>query len=389
MRVMVWLSGAMACMLALPVNAQEAIRFSPAIKTPGSWPLGAAQRAIDAALKKCKRPGIGVDKLLGKQTADGIATLRTCAGFETSDAASDARALTPQFWARLLPGSPFPSVADRARAVTFNYEGTDYDRYLWNVGQPADPFAFGTWGPFGATLAQGGEIQAVITNLGADPAGRAIVDDAFTQAAKSGDPPASYSWRDPFCATPRTAPTLTGSALLRSLSRPLSATDKAALEGEFCSPAYAAWPRAFAILGKAPAVIAAYDQHYAVQNRQAAQRLANLYDKLGIPVTEIDWAFFFDRATQFTTDLVKAETALKGLPSTATPAQRRLAISRSSRPSNAKQRVLRVGRDMAFIAGSIDQKAPVTEEWDDWRYAGRFTAQQLGLSDDRTSANPF
>jgi hypothetical protein len=135
----------------------------------------------------------------------------------------------------------------------------------------------------------------------------------------------------------------------------------------------------------------AYDQYFGEQNRKVADRLAQLYSKLGYTASEVDWAFFLDRGTQYTTDLSLAEAALRKLDPKATPAQRRLAISRASRPSvGGEQLRLRVGRDMAFIVGSLGRTALTDEEYDDWQYVGGFTAEQLDLDDSRTiSANPF
>jgi len=374
-----------------PVRAQT-IEFSPTLRTSSAWPLGRFQAALSEALIACGKAGISVDQKLGSGTADGIKRLRACNGYDTNDGPDAASKLTPGLWAKVM-SQPFPTIADRARVITYNYEGTDYTRFLWNVGQPSDPYAYGTWGPFGATLAAGGEIQAIFKSVAQGPGGTQKIEKAFSDA--QGSPVPSYSWRANFCATAKPSPpSKAGGELLLSLTSPLSASNKGDLAGEFCSDSHAgAWPAAFRILGADPVVIDAYEAKYAGQNRKVADRLAQIYRKIGLPITEIDWAFFLDRGTQFTTGLDAAETALKSLPSAASAGRRRLAISRASLPADdAKHRIqrrLRIGRDMAFVAGS-ELSLMTSVEKDNWHYTGPLTAEKLGLSDANAVANnPF
>lgn len=57
---------------------------------------------------------------------------------------------------------------------------------------------------------------------------------------------------------------------------------------------------------------------------------------------------------------------------------------------NAMQRRLRIGRDMAFVAGGLGQGALTEEEKAAWIFVGQLTAEQLGLSDmRRPGENPF
>lgn len=370
----------------------QTVEFSPMVKTSAAWPLGRFQAELAKALVSCGVQTISVDQKLGSNTADGIARLRRCKGYETSDGPDLARKLTPQLWSKLM-NEPFPSIADRSRVITYNYEGTDYTRFLWNVGQPADPYAYGTWGPFGATLAQGGEIQAIIQTVIKQPGGAEKVRAAFASTAFAT--PAKYAWRKDYCAKNRPVSAgKRGADLLLSLPRPLTASAQRDLESEFCADdRYSLWPAAFQILGSDKDVIAAYDAKYAVQNKNVAARLASVYSKLSLPISEIDWVFFLDRGTQYTTDLVAAEAAIRALPAGASAARRRLAISRASLPpedkEHHKQRHLRIGRDMAFVAGSASVDMSPGEVAD-WRYVGPLTAEAFGLSDDRTiGINPF
>jgi hypothetical protein len=156
---------------------------------------------------------------------------------------------------------------------------------------------YGTWGPFGATFAQGGEIQAIMAVFAARPSGRAAIDAAFAQAASQTTPPPLYAWRDSYCQRTATMiPAMSSAALLLSMSVPLSQADRRSLEGEFCAATrYAMLPRAFAILGSNAEIRTAYDAKYADQNRRIVQALASIYQRVGQAPTELDWAFWIAR----------------------------------------------------------------------------------------------
>ena len=60
--------------------------------------------------------------------------------------------------------------------------GTDYHRAEWNLGT-FDRRSILTWGPFGATVGWGGEVQAILRRVDAgDPA---LLESAFGEAAAS------------------------------------------------------------------------------------------------------------------------------------------------------------------------------------------------------------
>jgi hypothetical protein len=359
-------------------GSAQSIGLAPLIKAPREWSLGRFQAKLDERLRACGLPGIKVDQLLGKGTAEGIRRLGQCPGFVPADTAIGR--ITSALWQQLI-GEPFPSLAERAYTLTYNFEGTDYTSFLWNVGQPADPTAFGTWGPFGATLAQTGEIQRILRKVSQAPAGRAPIDAAFQQALTAGIRPVQYSWRAGYCSGRVDRRSASGSALLLGLSTPLSDSDRRQLSSAFCDNAeYWVWPAAFALLGERADIRSAYDAYYRDQNRRIAQTLADLYKSLGFLTTETDWAFFLDRATQFTTDIANARNALQALPASASPAARRLAVSRASRPGDPAQKRLRVGRDMAFVAGSSSELLDDYEKGA-WQYVRPLTAEQLGLGD--------
>lgn len=356
----------------------QSIDFSRPVRTPAQWPLGRFQARLDDRLKTCGLSGIKVDQWLGSGTVDGIRRLGRCPSYGSAGAANGR--ITPDLWHQVM-AEPFPSVAERAQTLTYNFEGTDYTAFLWNVGQPADPHAFGTWGPFGATLAQGGEIQRILRMVSQAPAGLKLIEAAYEQARAGTVHSVRYNWRAAYCAGRADMRAASGQNLLLGLSVPLTRDDRAQLSSAFCDDAeYWVWPDAFLILGQKPEIRSAYDAYYHDQNRRIVRALAELYVQLGFPITEIDWAFFLDRATQFSTDIAKARSALKALPASSTPAMRRLAVSRASRPSSEAQKRLRVGRDMAFIAASSPGLLDAFES-SAWRYVGMLSAEQLGLSD--------
>jgi hypothetical protein len=376
----------------------QTIRFEPIIvKTPGTWPLGRFQRALRDRIQRCRGSGFDANGVLGRYTASAISDLRSVCRLATSDPAAEARLLTPAIWGVVMGDEPFPSVGDRARLLTYNYEGTDYTTFLWNVGEANDIRAFGTWGPFGATLAAGGEIQRIVRHLAGTSDGWHVVARAFSAAAAAGpDFTYTYAWRDAACASGAVQGKRSGLALLMTLNQSpegLSVQDRADLRAEFCADdRYLTWPRAFLLLGDIPSVRAEYDAFYAVQNRAAVAGFADLYHRLGWAPTEIDWAFFLDRQTQFTTDLALAEEALRALPAGASPAARRLAIGRSHLPdpTHLEQHTLRRGRDMTFVVGALGEAALTAEERAAWEHADPRRAEDFGLSDQRTPAgNPF
>jgi hypothetical protein len=358
--------------------------------SPWGGPPGDLQVRLDAALRACGQPGLETDHLLGPSTGQAIARLRRCPGYEIEGEAG-SRALTVALWTKLWPGVPLPPLAKRIGVLTLTFEATDYDRFLWNVGQPTDPHAYGTWGPFGATLGAGGEIQAIARRI--EDMAPGLLAEAFAGAPGERAPvdPATQ-WRPEFCArAQRPPPHVSGAALLLGLSRPLTQLDEDRLADEFCSDAHhRAWYGAFRTLAARAEVRAAYDEQYAGQNRKVAGRLARLYEERARTPTEVDWAFFLDRGTQFTTDLAAARAALDALPPGASAAQRRLAVSRSSRPSHPAHRRMRVGRDVAYAIDETATADLTEEELAAWTYYGKRRASQVGLSDSRPLAqSPF
>lgn len=90
-------------------------------------------------------------------------------------------AITIGIWQSLMPDTmPFPDAIERANQLTFALEGTDFDRVEFNFCQSrnpssgkkfieGDPYCYSndkasylTWGPRGATAGHGAEVQQII-----------------------------------------------------------------------------------------------------------------------------------------------------------------------------------------------------------------------------------
>ena len=93
---------------------------------------------------------------MGRQTTAAINEYKRKKGFETNSC------LDVQTWKSMFPDRPVPSHLDRAISLTFYMEGTDYDKIERNYGT-ADKSGM-TWGPLGMTLASG-EIQTILKNI--------------------------------------------------------------------------------------------------------------------------------------------------------------------------------------------------------------------------------
>lgn len=374
------------------------LSFEQPLRLSRWWALGGLQQRLNTALAACGLSDrVVVDYKPGPGTGNAIAALRRCSDFAI--AGEDGRRdLTVALWVKLFPDVNPPSAGDRIRALIFTFENTDYDEFLWNVGQPTDPTAWGTWGPFGATLAHGAEIQRVIDLV--EKRNPGLVAQAFSDAERAGDARApSTRWRPNFCAAnPQASPDVSGYALLMSLGRPVPSTrfrlteaERTNLRREFCDDArYRVWYGAFARLGDATSVRQAYDDLYAAQNRQIVSAFSRSYAQRSLPRTETDWAFFLDRATQFTPQTVAIGKALDEASGAGTPAERRLAVSRSHRPKKAcpdrpdgicVQWKTRVGRDMAYVIDALGEGPLTDEERAAWQYYGRRRASSLGLDD--------
>jgi hypothetical protein len=349
-------------------------------------PLAQFQVALGEALAACKGPASALepDGKFGAGTANGIKALTACPVAQALPAADPARdgALSVALWRLLLPDTALPSLDTRVQTLVLTYEATDYTRAEWNFCQskprfdPAvpgsichsnDPSSYLTWGPRGATVGHGREVQAVLWLV--SQRDRAALERAF-------------------------------GAELPQVER-LVSLSPAAVEKMLCSvwmdPARRqGWQASFVELGAAPSTRAAYDAYYRSLRSDGAkiQTFFRLYELAGLTPTEVDYGYFVDRATHSTAPKsselaalatqIRSATADKGQPHP----WARLLLSRTLRPGNPSLRADRMGRDMAFLLDALGAgDALSSEERAQWAARGRFKASDVGLSDDRAAAS--
>jgi hypothetical protein len=151
----------------------------------------------------------------------------------------------------------------------------------------------------------------------------------------------------------------------------------------------ASWTRAFKEVGKSALVRSMYDLHYLSRASDGAkmETFYRLYDKLGIKPTEVDYAFFLDRATHSSppSDLNSAAREIlrwleeKRVPRR--PSNVRRAFAAKFPTENQKED--RLGRDVAFFIDAVSEAGLTQEEQQAWRDRGQLSAANVGLSDER------
>jgi len=342
--------------------------------------LAEVQAAISAALVRCGKAPIAVDGFFGNGTFEAVKTLVACPEVRPHippGSPAQHGAITQSVWKAVLPKSTMPSVEQRAQTLVLTYEATDYDRLEWNFCQNKpfwspqnptmpcftnDPKSYITWGPRGATAGHGKEVQWVIWRV--DQQDASIVDKVFATEA----------------------------SVLRKL---ISLNDSSA-RLLLCSiyadeSSRGSWTRAFEELGKSALVRSMYDLHYLSRASDGAKMATfyRLYDKLAVKPTEVDYAFFLDRATHSSppSDLDNAVREIQGWLKeksvTRTPSNVRRAVA--AKFPTANQRQDRLGRDVAFFIDAVSESALTQEERQAWTKRGQLSAANVGLSDERAA----
>lgn len=335
----------------------------------GKWStVGTIQAAIDEALKKCGQPGIAADGLYGEGTRQGLRRLAACPDFQSlglGQGQANDGVVTERVWSSLLPGHPLPSVQERALTAWLVHEATDYDRAEFNfVGagnpQPNDKTSYLTWGPYGATVGHGREVQAIL----ADPKAAGSIAGCF-----QGETAA-------FTAMLGTADAAAGEAVRQAymdLGR------------------RASWKKAFACLGGVADVRAAYDA-YAFKSNQwlkpALRRLYRLVSGPNVTATDTDFAFFVDVAMHMGVSdalLAKASAAAdqraRTLNRALTPAERRQVIGQVFVDGLSNQVEDRRGRNVVYYVDGVGDAALSEVERKAWRDRSGMRASDFGLRD--------
>jgi hypothetical protein len=286
--------------------------------------------------------------------------------------------LTAELWRRVFPARALPTVHQRTMILVLTQEATDYDRAEWNFcqnkpryeprGTPPQPVCFSndrksflTWGPRGATAGHGAEIQQILQVIDQSPddATKALIGESFGPAQ----------------------------ADVRRLLK-LNADDtERFLCGVWLDPVNRkAWNEGFQRLGSHAEVARAYDLVYASAGFDGGKiaQYYRLYQKLGVVPSEVDYAFFVDRATQMSGPqnvdgmAAKARAALGG--GTLEPAKVRRWIAQNMVPGNQSLQEDRLGRDVVFYIDNLEASL-TPEERAAWKGRNRLRARDVGLTD--------
>lgn len=341
-------------------------------------PVKAVQEAARKALNACgSSVTIAPDGMFGGETRTGLQQLAKCPGFEDLGPAARQGSLTEAYWRKLVATDP-PTVDMRARTIMLTFENTDYVRAEWNFCQnrpfyepPANPRCYSndgssylTWGPNGATSGHGSEIQAILGVIERDHPDllkKAFLDEAIA-VQRMGR--------------------------LRNDDSKTSPSLEVYLCGIWANPKRrAAWKQGFSRFGEEPTVREAYDLAYRSSSfdggKIAGYQAA--YEAFGLAPTEVDHAFFKDRAAHMSFNDASVRAAIKEALAgpNVTPSAVRRALSLKVRPPN--QRKDRLGRDVAFYVDSIGAAGLSAEESAAWIERGRRHAAIAGLSDTRAA----
>ena len=356
---------------------------------------GAFNAALRAALATCgKGIGPGSSGVLGAETASSIRKLRTCLGWDLEGERGSGD-ITEALWRKLLPKVPVPDAFARLFMVTMTLEGTDYDRFEWNY-DASDPTAWATWGPFGATVGQGGEVQLILAAVERDNR-PSPVKSAFEAAAAAPDDPGDLplpgrkASRYAACRQPAPGPAADYDLFRKVVAlRGTAAGD--VLRTAFCDDhRFAVWIKAFRILGGEAVARRAYDDLYLRGSAKVAAYIAGArgaYADAGVVATEIDLAMGVDGSTQFSprADRSRVAAAIRSAGPSADPVLRRASISERIAPGrNGKDRC---GRDGVFLVAHLETipkpVACAARGWDlhsAWLGRAGFTAEEVGLKD--------
>lgn len=377
MAALLWLAiAASLAPVASQAHAEDRVlyRYTATATFDGAFgPVARAQQAIEARLKACGAPtSLGAYGWFGPKTRQAIIKLAACPGVAAAlPADSTARTgdLTQALWAAVV-GGPEPDLSARALSLTLSFEDTDYTRAEWNFCQSKplyDPVlgegvcysndrkSYVTWGPNGATAGHGREIQYVLSRVG-DPA---LVASSFAEEAP---------------------------AVLRLLLLPEGGrATEIYLCGIWAEPARReAWRAGFRRFGAAAAVRQAYGELYRSTSFDGGKIAAfhKAYEDRGLTVTEIDFAFFVDRAAHTS---VAYDAVFAALQPGLTNAEARRRIAQQLRPGNPDQKRDRLGRDVAYYVDAFPAAGLTPDERSAWDDRGRRRASDVGLSDERAA----
>ena len=326
------------------------------------------QRAVNEALIACGREGVGADGVFGRKSEEAVERLAGCPGFGVLGIGSgqpNDGTVTAPLWSRLFPGERLPTVEQRAHVLWLTHEATDYDQVEFNFKpsgepQPNDLHSFLTWGPYGATVGHGREVQQVLRRPEVD----ALLNSCFGDEAGAIHTLVAAEDNSE-------ARELVKSAFLDQDRR-------------------TAWRSGFQCLGSKAEARDAYD-------RVAFGRGAlGFCQHLGISrpfcrtgTTEIDFAFFIDLAMHMSISDARVAAAAKAIES------REAALGRALNPPETRREIGqalvaalsnqvedRRGRNVVYYVDGLGEDVPSYQELDAWRQRSGIRAGDVGLSDE-------
>lgn len=380
----------------------QSVLFRPhkhiAILAPETGSIDAFLRRLERAANACSgaAPGEGANPLvIDPAVAMAAATVRRCLGVSAAGEAAAPLdgAITVGLWRVLTPDAPPPDVALRASAMTLSFEATPFDRApIWNLCQDvpgdaaeraravsrgaqcanrSDPCSLLTWGPRGATAGQGREVQWILWRL------ERSAPESLTKAFG------------------KRAPALRRLSRLRppAIHHCDGSSDlEAALCGVWSDPKErAAWDQGFLRLSRDARARDAFRGVYALTEFDGYKLRAYraLWEALELAPTEIDYAFFFDRATHIgappqpgqALGPLRACIAADRAAGTRNAAARRCL---SAAHIHADMPIDRLGRDVAYYRDAYPEEALSERERRIWRrHIPLDAAWNFGLSDER------
>ena len=384
----------------LTVRADETT-LDPVILNPSDEPIRAGaysvfakfQEALYRRLMECQSGSQSAEHdvpgLITRKTSHDIVSLLQCSRPVDFPSTSQANkgALTGGLWNVVMGNVMPPSMQERIDALILSFEATDFgQKPEWNFCQdsedPAqvadaaakhehvlclndsDPCSLLTWGPRGATAGQGQEIQQIIQRL-------IIRDCRLVQRAFGPEMPHVLR-------------------LLQMKADPDSCDGSTPIDMFMCAAwidprRRTRWERALEQLGQSSLTRDAFHEVYAEEPNDGYKIRAyyDLWTRYDLRVSEIDFAFFQDRATQ-----IGAPPAKLDLSSCL--AEQRDAVTRNAGARRCVARlhphpgkpIDRLARDVVFYEESYPASALSADETEAWLKTFPLRVQRnFGLSD--------
>jgi hypothetical protein len=342
-------------------------RFGGQTLKDSRWgPIAGFQAALARQLEAAGLAPVEVDGVFGSGTRKGIARLCTAPAFRhLAVPETDPRfgAITDEIWDALMPSHAPPTVHQRAFVMSLSHEGTDYDRAEWNLDTSDDASTL-TWGPYGATVGHGREVQAILRRVRQrDPR---VLADAFGTESST----LTRLLDDAGGAAD-------GHALLRPVFDDLSRRT--------------AWVASFKQLGPSAMVREEYEAFALGGNDWLRPTLRRVYQRLrpdaASKATAVDYAFFLDLAMHMSLGEARLAAGAEAIAERERqigrelrPAERRQIISRTVRPSMQQQD--RLGRNVVYYVDGVGEAGLSDDERSAWRARTGRRASDCGLSDD-------